>query len=429
MLFFSDFLWTQVPTGQVRIKEKVVINPQQSLQNINIIGEDSTSTSQVFDTTGTRVTVRYRRFCFDTPTGGKAFTESSPCNAYKDSAVFNQQGIAQYKFIAYDKNALTPYRIRGYPGCFSYGHDTLTVTDNRGFRRVSIGYWPLIDYQPPDPCVVNNPQPQTLAGNSIETYSENSSFSWVDETGTTQTINGIDGCSYDPPPPGMIDLGKTFIMYRVSPAPNAQPPYYKPLSDRTIDVCLDELNQNYKFRVSNIRIPIFESVCLNNAIARGWVDLGDGTNNGLLSTYIYNCDTWRIVRKKLEYFIKGTHNPNNLAPPGNFFFSPAIMMHEKRHGLDFDSVARVRFNEDAFPLIFGINAYKSDFPCAKNAIDEKKETIDNILNLFYEEARLAPINAMQADEYAQKTYQDILDRINTWAKRQTWWNNFHCNLP
>ncbi|MDI6803737.1 MAG: hypothetical protein QME58_07810, partial [Bacteroidota bacterium] len=37
MLFFSDFLWTQV-----RIKEKVVINPQQSLQNINIIGQEGT---------------------------------------------------------------------------------------------------------------------------------------------------------------------------------------------------------------------------------------------------------------------------------------------------------------------------------------------------------------------------------------------------
>ncbi len=37
MLFFSDFLF-----AQVRIKEKVVINPQQSLQNLNIIGPEGT---------------------------------------------------------------------------------------------------------------------------------------------------------------------------------------------------------------------------------------------------------------------------------------------------------------------------------------------------------------------------------------------------
>ncbi|MDP2207809.1 MAG: hypothetical protein Q8K98_03410 [Bacteroidota bacterium] len=42
MLFFSDLFITQVLKAQVRIKEKVVINPQQSLQNINIIRQEGT---------------------------------------------------------------------------------------------------------------------------------------------------------------------------------------------------------------------------------------------------------------------------------------------------------------------------------------------------------------------------------------------------
>ncbi|MDI6804813.1 MAG: hypothetical protein QME58_13415 [Bacteroidota bacterium] len=423
MLFFSDFLF-----AQVMIKEKIVINPQQSLQNINIIGEDTTLTSQVLDTTGTIVTVRYRRFCFDTPTGGKAFTQSSPCNAYKDSAVLNQQGIAQYKFIAYDKNALTPYRILGYPGCFTYGSDTLIVTDNRGFRGVSVGYWPLIDYQPSEICVVNNPQPQTLDTTSFEVYKQGDFFA---DASLPQPIV-VDNCGYNVKP-GTIRFGLTIPLWFVNM--NKVPPTYNVLRDindinKDPVVCLDNTNPAdkrwlFQFK-TKVRIPIFSSLCLPSG-SSGYTNLGGDST--VWQTTITSCMMYEKAEEAMIYWRAGNYKSNEPVP-NKYYFDSMIMAHEETHLEDIKLAIKDSMNK-AYYDAFTSRPRTSLYPCARSVIDSWPKQGSKIPLAFgnatsykkeSEQEKLAREKAIDEDLRTQEKREKIYEQFKAWGRSKGWRN-------
>ncbi len=433
MLFFSDFLFTQV-----RIKEKVVINPQQSLKNNNIIGQDTTSTTQNLDTTGTIVTVRYRRFCFDTPTGGKAFTQSSPCNAYKDSAVINQQGIAQYKFIAYDKNVLTPYRILGYPGCFTYGSDTLIVTDNRGFRRVSVGYWPLIDYQPSEICVVNNPQPQTLDFNNVEVYGNGQLYNGTDISGNICT--GIIRLCPTSIPVNEYTLGSTRGSYTT---PSFSNPCVLGPSYSNISGCVDEITGKKHLKIEGMKLPLISDIC-SDPLNR-FNDFGDATDEILLQIKIQSCLDFNNVIDALNWWQKGPYSKANgyypKFPPHNIIFSSLVRAHETKHVTQLYEKLKQSFNA-IYKQIDRVVAINQNVNCIQDLINANKTFIDYTIDDAYRRATYIPPpiydlsipplekphpDVLELEKEVEKLlwdeYEVIRTRIIGWSKKvhPEWW--------
>jgi len=292
--------------------------------------------------------------------------------------------------------------------------DSLVVTDNRGYRNKGTGSRPTVIYQNSTSiCIDNNPQPQKFDTSSVEIFHEGSSFSWMDKAGP-HTVPVGDVCGINKPSPPFIDIGRTAILPQIPVGGTA---LYLPLSDKSIVPCLDENNQRWKFKVNNIRVPVFESVCFNQAITEGWVDLKDGLDYPLLSQHIHECKDWQLIREWLDYYIIGTHNSTNKPPKvGKYFFSPGIEKHEEQHRKDYIRKFDSLFTTNAFQKIFNRDAPKSQYSCAKSAVDAAKGDIQIDLFTSYDVGRNSNINLSAADEHASAKYIDIKKNIKWWVE-------------
>ncbi len=423
MLFFSDFLFTQV-----RIKEKVVINPQQSLKNNNIIAGDTTSKLQILDTTGTVVTVTYYYRACDNGFGVVRTTQS-PCNAYMDSAVGNkvtsvsQQGIARFQFKAYDAGTWTfltdprfvcPNVLCGLYTC----NDSIVVTDNRGTRVKGTGSRPTAVYQAQvgTTCVITNPQPQQLDLNSIERYKEGYYFS--PEIGSPPII--VTGCNLRRSPGRQ---GVTYVMPGLPQGNNYGGYTWTPQDAISLDLCLD-INQNvWRIKVNNLRIPIFASSCIS-----GYTDLGDGCDPNILSMYIKSKSEYEILLDDIEWWKIGPYSQIGSAPK-KYAFSSGIESHEDAH-LAVTVISLPKYFNAAFDSIYNRKFPKSLYPCAKNAKDAGDFITRNDIRNAVEKAHnrskdMSPFDNLKedldADDFASIEYKLIRMCVEDWAKMQPWY--------
>ncbi len=427
--------------GQVTIKDTLTIGPHVRSIATPPAGDGETGTAAL-DTSGVIVTVKYYYRACDGY--GIVHTSISPCDAYHDSAVGNtvsdmsQQGLAKFQFHAYDRNPLTPYTFLADPHfdpcgsvlgtCFHTAcNDSIVVTDNRGSPPVKgTGSRPTVQYQPPltTACTVNNSQPQTFDPNSVEILQEGSNFTWSDNAGPHILPVG-DVCSLSDSTPGWLVNGATNLLARIPPTnlgPEPPPLIYLPgNSDVGVSPCLDNATNKWKFTVQNLRVPLFESVCLQKLQAAGHIDFGDGSNWSILRQYISSCDQWHDLRRWINFLEKGSHfdssRSDTVPPPTNFgkvYFTLAILAHEAQHGHDkVDSLSHA-LNDSAFTQIFAIDAPQSNYPCARNALDGYKDKVLRILSQYYNKAATKDLSLKdkkKADAAAVSVYEQIKKNI------------------
>ncbi len=426
MLFFSDFLFTQV-----RIKEKVVINPQQSLKNNNIIGGDTTSASQVLDTTGTIVTVKYYYTPYDMwGTGfGIVRTKLSPCDAYKDSAIgntvnFMQQGLAQFHFTAYDSST-TGYIFQGFP---QYGlvnsSDSIVVTDNRGVHKREVGTSPLVQYWPLSPvgCVINNSQPQTLDTTSFEVYKQGDFF--ADASLPSPIV--VDNCAYNVRQ-GTIRFGLTIPLLWVNM--NRQAPYYNVAQEiqniiKDPQICRDNTNpldpRWMFFFKTKVRIPIFSSLCPPS----GFTNLGGDPI--VWQTTITSCSMFKKAKEAMDYWMMGSY-ASTKPMPYKYYFDSMIMVHEETHLEDWKRDIEDSMNK-AYNDAFNKRPSAILFPCAKNAVDSYPWGAD-IPNAYSNATKDKSKTAQQEFTDELKTDKDprtkarrqiIFDQFIAWGQSKGW---------
>jgi hypothetical protein len=428
MLFFSDFLFSQV-----RIKEKVVINPQQSLKNNNIIGGDTTSASQVLDTTGTIVTVKYYYTPYDMwGTGfGIVRTKLSPCDAYKDSAIgntvnFMQQGLAQFHFTAYDSSS-NGYIFQGFPqySLVSSG-DSIVVTDNRGVHKKELGLSPFVQYWPQSPvgCVISNPQPQTLDTNSFEVYKQGDLFL---DPNLSQPIV-VDNCGYNVSP-RTIRFGLTMPLWYVNM--DKSTPFHDALQDITDinkdpKICLDNTNPAdkrwlFQFK-TKVRIPIFSSLCPPSS----FTNLGG--NPTVWQTTITSCKVYEKADKAMQYWLKGSYASGGASPPYKYYFDSMIMAHEDTHVEDWKVAIQDSMNK-AYNDAFTNRPHTSLYSCARSAFNSWPKQGSEIPQAYVDATKDKRKTAQQEFIDELKTDKDartkarrqiIFDQFKVWGQLKGW---------
>ncbi len=332
-------------------------------------------------------------------------------------------GKAEMTVIARDPGNYT-FSVSSHPYCGAFQneyYESISVTVD-GVTTQSIGHYNAsVTVTVNVNCDPQDLQPQTLSDNNFEFLSEGENFSWIDAQGIPRTVT-VHGCDFDPPDePNAVDVGKTFVFPSIPPngLPNV-PPYYKPVSDRVIKACRTTIDGNlvWKFSVDNIRIPIFESTCPR----LGLIDIGDGTNSNNELNVINNCTAYAQVMSKLEFFINGTHNPNNVDPGFNIYSLPAVVLHEQQHRKDYVELMKRKFNKLGFPALKTLQVSVSEAICANDAINQKTPLIDRLLEGTYVNTVDDIIDNTNADRAAKPFFETIRDRIKAWAINQPWWD-------
>ncbi|MGD8778572.1 MAG: hypothetical protein PVH88_06370 [Ignavibacteria bacterium] len=298
-------------------------------------------------------------------------------------------------------------------------------------------------------------EPQEIDSSNFVVLGENEEWQWTDEEGNLQTTNTGVPCDYRIPPSG-FPAGLTFAALTIGKYSGQGLSIYKTFEDIDINTCIDNRdssNKKWQFDIGNIRMPIIIDICEDKMTADGWIkDLGDGSDDNILSTYIKDCTSFSDVIFVIDYYwkyktklkLKGLQYV--IPDTGKFWFSKGVYQHEKGHMLQLAQNISDIFNSKDGLQKLRVDEFKLDinqYPCPEDAIQEKKTEIISLLkkvlkrgsNLkgFYKEIPTGISEEdyieLKADEFAESRYEDIRERIIVWAKEQPWWdtNDILCN--
>lgn len=193
-------------------------------------------------------------------------------------------------------------------------------------------------------------------------------------------------------------------------------------------------------------------------------NLGDGTNDIILSSNILDCKTYCDVIDKVNYDIVGTYTPQEIGKERlqdaawlGWCFNPGVLKHEEQHLIDKMVVIADTINKINKEL--NKKYEKDSFPCPENIINalfhndkDKTKNLDLIIasimnnddiankyfdfryieyNERYELLRMAlkekyynqetnilsiPITELRADKNASPTFQKIKENLQNWVK-------------
>jgi hypothetical protein len=286
--------------------------------------------------------------------------------------------------------------------------------------------------------VCNNFEPQTLSQSAFEVVRSNTDWHWVDENGTAKSTNIGDGCIYMPPNnPNELEFGKVYFMENIGTD-------YEALDDMIVEACLDESdpeNKKWRFNLSNIRIPIMNTLCLTEPKNRNWIDLGDGTNTTLLENYIADCLSFGNVMRALRWHIEGGYLQQARGIPLEFavYSSIAVQVHEDEHVRQLKRLITEKMNEEHFPQIRTLfTLLQSGYHCPEDAVIQNKNTFKTLLKSYFndynnleywlrpDEESGVPNSELEADRAAYQTYVDIYNAIYDWVvppdPQRLWYN-------
>ncbi len=313
--------------------------------------------------------------------------------------------------------------------------------------------------------VCNNPPIQQFDDEGvgiIENLKFSTPWSWIDpSTGTTKNTDAGEGCKEGDE---NSDIGLTFVMDRIGTHSNITPEVVYELSeDVIVTACLDESDTNkplWRFKVKNVRVPIFSDICATFISNRILIDLGDANDFSLLSNSIKNCSDFKKVLEDLNSWIIGVYTFPCLPNHFKYVFNKGINVHEGKHNSDIIFYVKDKLNTKVFAQI------KNEYSRVKN--DEIKCSED-ALNIPYfgdvtwagaiRKYLLAPnihdggdiktiegtqpvlclpgidpsfflqyTSEIKADNAARETYREIRGRILSWGKLQDWYDptDFEC---
>ena len=294
------------------------------------------------------------------------------------------------------------------------------------------GYWEGDVVVKQDECdeeivVCENLEPQILSQSAFEEVHSNIDWHWIDENGTPKSTNVGDGCSYMPPnDPNELEFGKVYFMEIIGTE-------YEALEDMIVKACLDESdseNKKWRFNLSNIRIPIMNTLCLTEPKNRQWRDFGDGSNTTIFETYIGNCIEYDNVMESLLWQIAGGYLQESKGIPLKFavYSSKAVQEHEDEHVRQLKRIITEKMNQKHFPEIKQFfTLLQSEYPCPEDAVNKNKNTFKTLLKSYFNgyndlETQLGndpesgiPISERDADIAAHHTYLDIYNAIYDWV--------------
>ena len=289
----------------------------------------------------------------------------------------------------------------------------------------------------------------------IESLGFNSPWNWIDlNTENPKNTDAGEGCNEGNP---SEDVGLTYIMEEIGPYSSNTPNIIYNLSeDIIVETCLDErdTDSKWRFKVKNVRVPIFNDVCSTFITNRNFIDLKDGTDQTLLSNKIQNCRDLKKVLNDLDWFILGPYSHPCILYPARYIFNSGIMAHEVKHYNDIIFEVKKRLNEQTFPeLINNYFRFKNDYPCPEDALNSlyvsnlsmstaireflfnpnilaggnikvRKGTreITCVVPFHPPMKFLQYISELDADAAAEQTYRAIKQRIIDWGRNQSWYN-------
>jgi hypothetical protein len=410
-----------VAISQVKIQEKVTINPS-GLRSNNVSTTVSGGTGKLIT-----VTLTYRA-CGGYKT---IYIGASPCNnAYQGEAQGNEVfgnrdpsevGQAVLAFVAYDYGGYG-FSVRDFTTpCIvsstcdnSHCEESASITVN-GVRYPGAGY--SYFNTSTNECTGTDLQPQTFDPASIEKYREGQSFDPRDG-GLSYIVTGcqvkrsreVQGITFIPP-------GMPFGL---------PPPYnWNPVINIGLNACK---NQNkLVIKVENLRIPIFALSCID-----GYIDLGDGCDQSILSREITSKNLYEILLYDLKWWMKGpSSHLDDGTHPTRFAFRTGVEAHEDLH-FSRDSADVAKKITKAYEDIFNLNIPVSPTSCIKeivtgveaNVKDKLSKAIDNTSKRW---GKLRDTEKQKeqkdADIKAGFEYERILTCIMNWVATQPWYNN------
>jgi hypothetical protein len=306
--------------------------------------------------------------------------------------------------------------------------------------------------------VCNSFEPQKFDDPGIgimEKLISNAPWSWIDPlTKTPKNTDAGEGCNEGN---SGKDVGLTYVMSEVGPYSQSTPTVvYKLSDDILVETCLDEQNPNnkiWRFKIKNVRVPIFADVCSTFISNRNFIDLKDGNDYSLLSANINNCIDLKRVLSDIDWDINSPYSHPCEVHPVRYVFSAGIRAHELKHYNDIIEEVKKHLNEKTFPDL--INKYyrlKADYNCPEDALN--RPYVNNIsmvqalreflfnydirtganikqrrgyefvscISAFPFPFMLEYKSEIDADKEAQRTYREIRSRILTWAKMQSWYD-------
>jgi hypothetical protein len=266
------------------------------------------------------------------------------------------------------------------------------------------------------PCSSENTSPQKFSNSNIEKYAQGSSFSWTDNNGAHSIT--VDACDFIFP--GNNNdlpnrLGLTFLMPAINPK-HQKPPFYIPLSDKKVNVCLDVTDPNnpqWTFHFENIRIPIFCSTCS----CPSYTEMG-GNESDWTQT-IQDSITYKKAYKAMKWWVSGSYLQSG-PPPYNYTFKSIIQAHEDLHFADRSAAIEKIFNE-AFKDIYNDRVNLKDAPCPDDAM-QKVFTYNTFLNTAFGDAgTFVTRSELDTDIAAATPRGVILTQLERWAMKQSWY--------
>lgn len=188
----------------------------------------------------------------------------------------------------------------------------------------------------------------------------------------------------------------------------------------------DSGNEKWQFNVANIRIPIYMSLCPRE----GWIDLGDGTDGSLLSSYIQDCIELDDVINWLDiYWIPGQHISEIKPITANkYTFSAGTLANEEYH-IGRLKYATTKAINDTIDLL-RTDEYKfskDDYPCPEDVINAKAENVRNLVTAGYYKwpsklGGTTEAEEIDSDKSSTPVFRQIRLSIIDWARQQSWWD-------
>ena len=330
----------------------------------------------------------------------------------KNNTTTNSKEIAQTKTESNDDETILPdWIVPGGPILIE-GFGDLVVKEDECDEEI---------------VVCENLEPQTHSQSAFEEVHSNIDWNWIDENGTPKSTNVGDGCSYMPPnDPNELEFGKVYFMEIIGTE-------YEALDDMIVKACLDESdpeNKKWRFNLSNIRIPIMNTLCLAEPKNRNWTDLGDGTNTTLLENHVFDCLSFGILMRSLQWQIEGGYLQQAQGIPLEFavYSSIAVKEHEDEHVRQLKRIITEKMNQKHFPDIRQFfTLLQSEYPCPEDAVDHYKNTFKTLLKSYFNDYNNleywlkpdkesgVPNSELEADRAAYQTYVDIYNAIYDWV--------------
>jgi hypothetical protein len=292
---------------------------------------------------------------------------------------------------------------------------------------------------------------------SIEKLVSNAPWSWIDPiTKTPKNTDAGEGCNKGN---SSTDVGLTYVMSEIGPYSQSTPTVvYKLSEDIVVETCLDERNPNnkiWRFKVKNVRVPIFADVCSTFISNRNFKDLKDGTDYTILSANIRNCLDLKKALADLDWNINSPYSHPCEVHPTTYVFSTGIRAHEEKHYVDIVEEVKEMLKDFAFPELTRTHLSKEFYPCPENALSQldnsgmsKSQQIKEFIfaSFINEGANIKVqkgtkkvlcklsmppflalpvdqfVSELDADKEAKQTYQEIRSRILSWGKTQSWYD-------